>query len=69
LESLLKKSRVLSTGKPSLLTPSDTIALTAMRGTEVCSSEMGRSELHKNDSTVIREVLLPTSFELQDIKQ
>jgi len=59
----------MSTGKPSLLAPCDTIALPAMRGTEVCSSEMERSKLHKNDSIVIREVLLPSSFELQDIKQ
>jgi hypothetical protein len=39
-----------------------------MRDTEVSSSEMERSEFYKNDSTVIREVMLPSSFELRDIK-
>jgi hypothetical protein len=68
LESLLKKGSVLSTGKPGLLTHCDTIVLPAMRDTEVCSSEMERSEFYKNDSTVIREVMLPSSFELRDIK-
>jgi hypothetical protein len=69
LESLKKKKIcVLSTGKPGLLTHCDIIALPAMRGTEVCSSEMEHSELHKNDSTVITEVLLPSSFELQEYK-